>query len=359
MFHLVVTACLLSSPEICEPRLLPAGDSPDRQGCLKQGEPIARDWIARHPDLRGSDIACVETTALPALATTQIAPGVYVHRGSAGQISPENAGRIANLGFVVGDTVAVIDAGASRAEGEALYAAIRRVTDRPVSHLVLTHMHPDHIFGAEVFAEAGATTVASARLPDAVALRAESWMRGLPDQIGAGALAGTRIVGVDLPVAAVQSLDLGGRVLVVTPVPPAHTDNDVTVFDAKTATLFTGDLIFQGLAPSIDGSLTGWLDWMAKGPPTQSDGVRPALLVPGHGPVLADWTTAITPQSRYLHSLRDTVQALIDQGTPLSTAVPKTVARMQPLAADWQDFDAITARNAATAYSELEWAQVD
>ena len=62
------------------------------------------------------------------------------------------------------------------AEAEALYAAIRQRTDRPISHLILTHMHPDHIMGAEIFAEAGASIIADSRLPEAVARRAPIWL---------------------------------------------------------------------------------------------------------------------------------------------------------------------------------------
>ena len=61
---------------------------------------------------------------------------------------------------MIGYTVAVIDPGGSRAIGEGLYVAIRRITDKPISHVILSHMHPDHIYGAEVFAAAGAEIIA-------------------------------------------------------------------------------------------------------------------------------------------------------------------------------------------------------
>lgn len=351
MFHLILTACLAAQPGTCDGRLLPAGDAPTRAACESAGAAIARDWLARHPDLvAGDGPRCVETAELPALSVQEIAPGIHVHQGAMDQLSPHNRGRIANSGFVIGDTVAVIDSGGSRAEGEALYAAIRQITDRPVSHLILTHMHPDHILGAEVFSEAGATIVAHARLAPAVALRADAWMISIPRQIGAANFAGTRIAAVDHPVSAPETLSLGGRSLRLVPVPPAHTDSDLTVLDQDSATLFAGDLVFLGLTPSLDGALSGWLDWLDLPPdPT------PARIVPGHGPVTALWQDATAPERHYLTALRDATRQAVAGGLALSSAIPAIVGAMRPVSEGWADFQAITARNAATAFAELEW----
>jgi quinoprotein relay system zinc metallohydrolase 2 len=347
----LLTACLAAAPDDCAPRLLPAGDAPDAAGCEARAEPIARDWIARHPDLRAREGHCVPTGALPALNVTEIADDVYFHQGVMDQISPGNRGRIANLAFVIGDTVAVIDAGGSRAEGEALYAAIRRVTDRPISHLILTHMHPDHILGAEVFSEAGATITANARLPEALARRADAWMVSIPAQIGRPAFAGTRVVAPDRLVAAPATIALGPTQLQLVPVPSAHTDNDLTVQDSRSGVFFAGDLVFRGLTPSLDGRLAGWLDWTRAGPPRPV----PSLIVPGHGPVTEIWADAVTPEQTYLTGLRDATRRAIRGGMALSRAIPAITAMMQPYSEGWADFDATTARNAATAYSQLEW----
>lgn len=352
MFHLILAACLANAPGTCEPRLLPAGDAPTRKDCEMRAGPIATDWLARHPGLiAGGKARCVETAELPALDMVQIAPDIHVHQGEMAQLSPQNRGRIANLSFVVGrDRVAVIDAGGSRAEAEALYAALRRVTDKPVRYLILTHMHPDHIMGAEIFAEAGASIIADARLPEAVARRAPIWLQTIPEQIGAGAFAGTHVAAVDQTFTGTQDIRLGARVLHLASAPRAHSGNDLTVRDADTNTLFTGDLVFQGLTPSLDGSLLAWLGWLAQPPEPP-----PAHIVPGHGPVGEDWATATAPTVQYLTALRDATRDALDRGVALSQAVPQIVAAMQPLAPDWQDFDAITARNAASAYAELEW----
>ncbi|MDS9466978.1 quinoprotein relay system zinc metallohydrolase 2 [Paracoccus sp. MBLB3053] len=351
MFHLVLAACLANDPEICSQRLLPAADAPTKEDCHNRAEPIARDWLARHPELKGSMANCVETASLPAFDVQEIADGVYFRQGEIAQMTRENQGRIANLAFIIGDTVAVIDAGGSRAEGEALYATIRRLTDRPVSHLILTHMHPDHIMGAEVFAEAGATILAHSALPEAVARRTAAWMISVPDQIGPLAFLGTHIAPVDQTIDSETIIALGGTELTVTPQPTAHTDNDLVVRDSESGALFTGDLVFRGLTPSIDGSLKGWQEWINAGPPEPA----PSMIIPGHGPIAKTWDEAVAPEAGYFDALRDATRKAVSGGMPLSQAIPAIVVMMKSHAEGWVDFDAISARNAATAYSQLEW----
>lgn len=351
MFHLLLVACLAEDPATCGERLLPAADSVAEDECRRKAEPIARDWLARHPDLRGGAARCVESQSLPALNTREIADGVYFHQGAIEQISVANQGRIANLSFIVGDTVAVIDAGGSRAEGEALYAAIRKVTDKPVSHLILTHMHPDHILGAEVFAEAGASIVAHSSLPEAVERRTPAWMLSIPQQIGKTAFLGTRVAPVDQRVDQPMTIPLGSTELTLAPQESAHTDNDLTVFDRESETLFTGDLAFRGLTPSLDGRLAQWIGWIEAGPPDPA----PALIVPGHGPVAENWDEAVGPELQYLRALRDATRKTVAGGMALSQAIPAIVQLMQPYSEGWADFTATTARNAATSFSQLEW----
>lgn len=349
MHVLILTACLTAAPGDCAPRLLPATAVPDAESCRAQADSAAAAWIAAHPGLTARDWDCLALASVPALEVRELAPGIHVHPGAPGPLSPDNRGGIANLSFVVGtDRVAVIDPGGSREQGEALFAAIRRVTALPIGPVILTHMHPDHIGGAEVFAEAGAEIIADARLPAALDARRATWMDSIPAQIGAGAWAGTVLIPPTRTIGAPAQVDLGGTVLTLTPVPTAHTDTDLTVRDQRSGTLFTGDLVFRGLTPVLDGSLKGWLAWLSSPPDA-------ALVVPGHGPVAGSFDEAAAEESRYLAALRDAVRAALGAGQGLSQAVPAIVAAMAPEELGWADFDATTARNAAAAYAELEW----
>ena len=350
MFVTILTACLVAAPDVCAPRLLPAGIAADQASCAALGDSVSAAWLAAHPGLTGQGWRCASVKETDALALSELAPGVLVHRGHDGPLSPANRGAIANLGVVIGNRrVAVIDPGGSREQGEALLAAIRRRTDLPIGPVILTHVHPDHIAGAEVMAEAGGEIIADHRLPDALAARRETWMDSIPAQIGADAWAGTVLVPPARVIAGETVLDLGGTTLVLTPVPTAHTDTDLTVRDTRSGTLFTGDLVFRRLTPVVDGSLKGWLAWLAA-PPHDA-----ARVVPGHGPVAGSLAEAAADQTAYLGALRDAVRGALDSGQGLSAAVPEVAAALAPLAPAWADFDATTARNAAAAYAEMEW----
>lgn len=351
MFQLILPVCLAASSGICAPMLLPEGEAGNLIACQRGAARIAQDWLASRPQLAGSAPECRPVAALPALPLQEIAPGVHVYFGDPVQLEESADGRIANLGVVIGDeSVAVIDAGVSRAQGQDLFAAVRRLTDLPVSDVILTHMHPDHALGASVFREAGARVVGHSGLPLALDMRARTYLDNVARLFPPEQALGTEIVLPDTTVDAAMQIDLGGRVLALTAVAAAHTDNDLTVFDQATGTLFTGDLLFRELTPVLDGSLTGWLEWTAAAP----DPV-PRHVVPGHGPASADWQVALAPQAQFLKALDDAARAHIAAGIPMSQAVPSISNDLKYMADGWNSFMMTVSRDATAAYKELEW----
>ncbi|WP_405402417.1 quinoprotein relay system zinc metallohydrolase 2 [Paracoccus sp. Ld10] len=351
MFHLILGVCLAISADHCGHVLLPQGDSTTAQGCRAQAAQVAGAWLAARPDLTGDAPECRANADLPALDLQQVAPGIHVHFGQSRQMEETTDGRIANLGVIVGrDAVAVIDAGVSRAQGQDLYVAIRRMTDLPVRHLILTHMHPDHVLGAQVLSEAGARITAHHALPQSLQARSAGYLDALADLYPPGEWIATQAVMPDDLVRDRQVIKLGDRSLLLRAWPAAHTDSDLTVLDRATGTLFTGDLLFRDLTPVVDGSLTGWLDWLDGDPARGAD-----VIVPGHGPVGQSWQDASSPQVDLLRALADRTRQAIRDGLALSQAVPVIVDALQPMQGTWNSYPQTIARNATAAYKELEW----
>jgi glyoxylase-like metal-dependent hydrolase (beta-lactamase superfamily II) len=155
-----------------------------------------------------------------------------------------------------------------------------------------------------------------------------------------------RIVTPTLVVEDTLTFDLGARTLTLKAWPAAHTDNDLSVFDEKTGTLFAGDLVFVTHTPVLDGSLRGWLDAVGE------LGRLPAQrVIPGHGAV-SEWPAALADQRRYLQTLSADVRALIAKGEPISAAAASAAASER---SKWELFEDYNARNATTAFSEIEW----
>ena len=281
------------------------------------------------------------------LPVSEVAQGVFVHQGPHEDFTPANGGGIANLGFVIGEhSVAVIDSGGSRAEGERLLAAIRARTGLPVSHVILTHVHPDHVLGTSAFMGAGAEVVGHANLAAALAQSGPIYLANLRRLIGAG-MEGTSIVPPTQAVSDAATIDLGGRVLELRAWPTAHTATDLTVLDRTTGTLFAGDLLFMERLPVVDGSLLGWLRVM-----DELQALPATRVVPGHGPPSAPWPDAARPQRDYLLYLRDQVRAELGRNRTLEQAVdeiPPPSGALWLLAADNH------ARNVTASFTELEW----
>jgi quinoprotein relay system zinc metallohydrolase 2 len=278
----------------------------------------------------------------------EMAPGLFVLPGVHELASTANQNAIANVGFVVGgEAVAVIDPGGSLAHGRRLRGAVEAATALPVRHLVLTHVHPDHVMGATAFADLTPQVVGHARLPEALALRHEFYGRMLEREMGAAAAGSGALVPTRL-VADREQLDLGGgRVLALRAHGPAHTDHDLSLLDRATGTLWLGDLLFLEHIPTLDGNLTGWLDELAA-----LEKVPAARAVPGHGPPAVVWPDAAADVTRYLQALRDGTRAAIASGLGIAEA-PRRVAAEE--AARWRLAEAHHGRNVTTAYRQLEW----
>ena len=277
---------------------------------------------------------------------TQVAPGIHVRQGVHQDTTAENDDEIANIGFIIGrDAVMVIDPGGSGEDGMRLRAAIRATTDRPIRYVVLSHVHPDHIFGASAFAADKPVFVGHARLPAALAERGDFYRRELAGIVGEGR-AGAWVMPT-LLVRNTTELDLGDRKLVLTAHGVAHTANDLSVLDSQTATLWAADLLFVDRVPSIDGSLIGWLGELARMktlPATQA--------VPGHGPVLVPWPAGMAAEERYLETLARETRALIARGGDIETAVATIGLSERDR---WKLFDDYNGHNVTEAFKELEW----
>jgi quinoprotein relay system zinc metallohydrolase 2 len=305
----------------------------------------------------------------------EVADGIYLRPGVHEVFSKSNQGHIGNIGFIVGtERVAVIDTGSSFQEGLALRKMIKSVTGLPIEYVVLTHMHPDHILGAAAFSQDKPVYVGHQQLGDALARRQSVYLQNMSQLLGSGA-DGTKIVYPNQKVIINQglTLNLGGRTLHLKAYPTAHTNNDLSIYDDKTGTLWLSDLLFVERIPVVDGSLLGWLkvidDLLSSSCFVSSsiaaneqsfddhsrvrDGCdKVERVVPGHGPVVIEWHRALIVQRRYLEQIATGIRKVIKRGGDITQAVDSVGLEEAP---NWRLFNQFHGRNITAVFAELEW----
>ena len=160
------------------------------------------DWTRRETLLAGFGgfcLCCVPTSGgAQNFAIQEVAPGIFMRRGVDQDATSGNIDAIANIGFIVGtESVLVTDSGGSLADGQWLRTQIKAKTDKPIRYVVISHVHPDHAFGAGAFIEDKPVFVGHAKLAEALRQRGDFYKTGLAAIIGAdpppGASIGCRI----------------------------------------------------------------------------------------------------------------------------------------------------------------------
>ncbi len=288
-------------------------------------------------------LAASAATLAQVLMPVQVAPGAWMVQGESALGSAANRNFISNAGFVVTDDgVLVVDALGSPALAEELLAAIRRITDKPVRHVVVTHYHADHIYGLQSFKAAGAQVLAEAEgqvylHSETAALR----LKASRDELFPWIDEKTQLVAADRWICEPVTLRMGGLDFVVQPVGPAHTPEDLVVYVPQLKLLFAGDLVFRGRVPFVGQADSG--RWIAGLDRLLAFDAQ--VIVPGHGPVSHTAREDLQMTRDYLAYLRKAMGAAARDMEPFEEAYKRT---------DWSRFEKLPlfgAANRINAYN--------
>ena len=258
----------------------------------------------------------------------EAAPGCWYVQGLSALGSPANQNFISNAGFIVTSKgVVVIDALGSPALAERLVAEIKKITPEKITHVVLTHYHADHVYGLQVFEQAGAKIIAHQAgreylHADTARLRLQASREELAPWIDDK----TRLVAATEWIDSRRELALGDTQLVLQPVGPAHTPEDLAVYLPGRKVLYAGDLVFRSRIPFVgQADSRNWIVSLDK-----LLAFDTSVIIPGHGPVSTEARKDMQLTRDYLIYLRKTMGAAARDMTPFDEAYKAT---------DWSQYE--------------------
>lgn len=291
----------------------------------------------------GGGLAGPALAALPEMHAKEAAPGCWYVQGLSEMGSSANQNFISNAGFIVTSTsVVVVDALGSPALAERLVGEIRKVTPKPISHVILTHYHADHIYGLQVFKQLGAHIIAQKLgreylYSQTAQLRLQASRTDLAPWIDEN----TRLVPADEWIDDHKTLTVGDTELQIQRVGPAHTPEDVAVWLPQRKVLYSGDLVFRGRIPFVgDADSHNWIQSLDK---LLTYGAR--VVVPGHGAISTEPQKDMEFTRDYLIYLRKSMGKAAEEMTPFDEAYEAT---------DWSRYEHVPlfqAANRMNAYN--------
>ncbi|MAS81193.1 MAG: MBL fold metallo-hydrolase [Legionellales bacterium] len=277
----------------------------------------------------------------------EVAEGNYLHKGVHVSVDDKHHDDIANIGFIIGNRcIAVVDTGGSIDIGMKLLKKIKSISDKPICYVINTHVHFDHILGNKAFVLDNPEFIGHENLGIEVERNRNFFLEQFKNDLGPNPSASS-IIGPNVLIDKPTQLDLGDRIITLTPFPVSHSHSDLTIMDNRTSTLWAGDLIFRERIPSLTGSLIGWVKVMK-----ELFNLKVELVIPGHGNVAESMTIAIKQQRDYLHRLLNETRNSIEEGQFINEAAENVDSENL---SGWLLHDSQHPTNVSRAFNELEW----
>ena len=259
-----------------------------------------------------------------------------------------------NTGVVIGDdAVMVIDTQATPVMAADVIRRIRKVTDKPIRHVVLSHYHAVRVLGASAYAPE--QIIAS---EDTLAIIRERGEQDKASEIGRFPRLFRAVESVPpgltwptITFRGKMTLWLGRLEVQLLQLGRGHTAGDTVVWLPAERTLFSGDLVEFGATPYCGDAYYG--DWPAT--LDRLAALQPLALVPGRGAALqgeAQVAEGLAGTRAFLTDLYAQVQAAAAAGQDLNSTYRATYAALKPKYGHWVIFDHCLPFDVSRAYDE-------
>jgi glyoxylase-like metal-dependent hydrolase (beta-lactamase superfamily II) len=299
--------------------------------------------------MSGKGFASTADTGEKKIAFEEIGPDLYAFTAEGDP----------NSGVIVGDdAVMVVDAQATPAMAQEVITHVRKVTDKPIRYVLLTHYHAVRVLGASAYA--GAEIIASDVTRGLIVERGKQDMDSEIGRFPRLFRAVESIPGLTWPTITFpeqMSVWLGRREVRIMHLGRAHTAGDVVAVVPDAGVVFSGDLVeYQSACYCGDAHFTDWpetLDHLAD--------LRPKALVPGRGAALASAdkvADGIHMTREFLSTLYGSVSDSVAKGRSLKEAFDAAREVMDPKFSTFAIYEHCLPFNVSRAYDEaraIDW----
>ena len=235
----------------------------------------------------------------------ELAPDVHVAQGY----------DFSDFAFVVtAEGIVAIDAASTPEHAASALRDLREITGLPITHVILTHAHWDHVGGLDALTTDGATVIAQANFPDELR-RQNSGPAPFRYFLPGGRTHRAQVV-PDHLVSEPEKLTVGGVEFALIPIAGGETHDGLIIHVPGREVVFTGDMSMPYLgAPFFaEGSAEGLFEAMQT-----VMALRPRLLIHGHAGMTDAYTIEAFPGLlAALRDLDDAVRTGITDGLTLA-----------------------------------------
>lgn len=295
-----------------------------------------------------ADSATAATGDDQALKPHKVADNIWAIVGPLTNRTPENLGNNATFGVIVtSEGIILIDSGGSKKGAEALHAAVKSISDKPVKYVVNTGGQDHRWFGNDYFSRQGAKIISSEAAAVDQKNRFNDQALRLSALIGDENYSGTEARFADILFSDNYKLTLGDRTIEIFHKGQAHTPGDSYVWVADASVVFSGDIVYvdRMLGVGEQSNSRSWVNVFEA-----MAALEPEVVIPGHG-APATLAKAKKDSYDYLVTLRERTLAFIDEGGDISEISKINQSDFAYL----QNYDTLKGRNAQKVFSELEF----
>ncbi|MEM8838010.1 MAG: MBL fold metallo-hydrolase [Pseudomonadota bacterium] len=258
-----------------------------------------------------------------------------------------------NSGVIIGDdSVMIIEAQATPRLARKVIENVRSVTDKPITHLVLTHYHAVRVLGASAYG-AGQIVMSEAARGMVAERGKEDWASEFQrfPRLFEGH---DEIPGLTWPTTTFNgkmSIFLGERRVDLMQIGRAHTAGDIVIHVPDENVMFTGDIVeYHSACYCGDGYLTEWGATLE-----QIRDFAPAAIAPGRGDALVGSemvNAAVDNTKDFVASTYRPAAAVAARGGSLKQAFEAVREECDPKFQDYAIYEHCLPFNVARAYDE-------